>query len=58
MKKVLLQFADILHLLEFIEFTKHHHCDIDLEKIIMSCELSEADIELAINGYNASLLEA
>lgn len=57
MKKVSLQFADILHLLEFIEFTQNHECDIDLEKIIVTCELSEADIELGINGYKASRLD-
>jgi hypothetical protein len=57
MKKVSLQFKDVLQLLEFIELTKNHSCPIDLETLTITCELSEAAIELAVNAYQASLLQ-
>lgn len=56
MNKVCLQFGDVFHLLEFVEFTKTHECPIDSEKLTIVCELSEADLELAINGYHATVL--
>ena len=57
MKKISLKFKDILRLLEYIEFTKKHHYSIDEERATITCELSEADIELAVNGYGASLID-
>jgi hypothetical protein len=57
MTKVCLKFEDILLLLEFVEYTKTSDYDIDLEKGIVTGELSEADLELALHGYKASILE-
>lgn len=57
MKKISLKFEDILQLVEFIQHTKNHHCIINMETIIVNGELSEADIELAVNGYGASLIK-
>jgi len=58
MKIVALQFEDILQLLEFVEYSRSHNCPINLKKLTISCELSEADIELAINGFNAIVIES
>ena len=57
MKKISLQFEDILQLVDFIQFTKNDHCSINLEKLMVNGEMSDADIELAINGYGASLVK-
>jgi hypothetical protein len=53
-----LLFKDVLQLLEFVEITKRSTCLIDTEKLTITCELSEADIELAVRGYAATLLDA
>jgi len=57
MKTTSLQFEDILQLLEFVEYTNKHHCAVDYEKIILTGEFSEADIELATQGYKATVLK-
>ena len=57
MKKTSLQFKDILLLLEYLEFTNKHHCKVDYEKATLTCELSEAEIELATQGYGATLIQ-
>lgn len=56
MKRVSLKFKDILQLIDFMEFTNNHHCSADMEEMVLTCELSEPDIELAINGYDAALI--
>ncbi|HUC80802.1 MAG TPA: hypothetical protein VMR70_07790 [Flavisolibacter sp.] len=56
MKKITLQFSDLLHLLEFMAITHQHDCPIDTEKRIIVCELSEADIELAQQAYHATII--
>lgn len=53
-----LLFKDVLQLLEFVEITRRSTCLIDTEKLTITCELSEADIELAVRGYAATLLDA
>lgn len=57
MKKVILQFNDKHELLEFLGHSLSFRCDIDLEKLTLASELSEADIELALNGFHAKLIE-
>ena len=52
-----LQFKDLFELLEFIEITKNHHCHADPEKLIIIGAFTEADIELALRGYAAQLIE-
>jgi len=54
MKKISLKFEDILQIIEFIQYTKCHQYSMDEQNIIVTSELSEAEIELAINGYGAS----
>ena len=58
MKKVSLQFKDVLLLLEFIDITQAHSCPIDSELAIITCEFSEAAIELAVNGYKATIISS
>ncbi len=57
MKKVSLQFNDVLYLLEYITFTKAHHCEIDTQRAILTGDLTEAEIELAVNGYEVVVIE-
>jgi hypothetical protein len=52
-RKVRLLFPDLKSLLDFtleIEITK---CEIIKSQFILICELEEAKIELAINGFGA-----
>ena len=56
MNQICLKFEDILQLVEFLDVTKNHHCEADMERMVVSGELSDADVELAINGYGASLM--
>lgn len=56
MTKTSLQFKDVLLLLEFLEHVNGHHCDVDVEAITVTCEFSEADLELAFNGYEATII--
>lgn len=58
MKKVSLQFKDVLQLLEFMELTKNHDGTVDLERLILRCEIPEAEIELAVNGYMAMVIDS
>ncbi|HYO22233.1 MAG TPA: hypothetical protein VER36_07490 [Flavisolibacter sp.] len=58
MKRVLLQFENILELIEFIAAINNLNCDIDSNALTIFCDLSEMEIELAINGYGAAVIEA
>ncbi len=57
MTKTSLQFKDVLLLLEYLELTGLHHCPVDHEAATITCEFSEADLELAINGYGAIIID-
>jgi hypothetical protein len=57
MKKVTLQFTDLLQLLEFMDITNTRDCPIDTNTLQLKCELSEADLELAQNAYNALVVD-
>lgn len=56
MKKVLLQFEDILDLVDFITLTNNLRCEINKSTLTLHCVLSEIEVELATNGYNAIIL--
>ena len=56
-RKVILQFPDLKSLLDYsitIELVK---CEVVRSRFILICELTTKEIELAINGYNAKLIE-
>ena len=57
MKKVTLQFDDMQALLEFLNTIKVRVCQYNLKNLTALCEISEAEMELATNGFNAHLLE-
>ena len=57
MKKVSLQFNTKHDLLEFLGLTQTFRCLIDLEELTITAELSEAEIELAINGFHSKLIK-
>jgi hypothetical protein len=57
MKRVLLQFENILDLIDFITAINNLRCDINSKALTIFCALSEKEIELAVNGYNAIMIE-
>lgn len=58
MKKVSLQFKSLLDLLEYIDQVKKLTAAIDKDNLTIREELDEAEVELALNGFNATILEA
>lgn len=56
MRTVTLQFQNILELLDFLEITKTTNCEVNRRDLIVICELSQADTELAVRSYRARLL--
>ncbi|HEY0041116.1 MAG TPA: hypothetical protein VGB71_10665 [Flavisolibacter sp.] len=57
MKKVTLQFDNILSLIDYLNNIKNYSCQLNRCDLMVTCELSEADIELALNGYQANILQ-
>lgn len=57
MKKVTLQFNNILSLIDYLDVIKNYDCWMNRRDFTVSCLLSEADIELAKQGYGATVLE-
>ena len=57
MKKVTLQFDNILSLIDYLNNIKNYSCQLNRRDLMVTCELSEADIELALNGYQANILQ-
>lgn len=55
MRKVCLQFKDVLEILVFVDSIHKPECQVDVDKLTVTCALSEAEVELAINGFNASV---
>lgn len=56
MKKFTLQFGDLLLLLEFVSYTNLHECAVDTEAGTITCAFSDAELELALNGYGATVV--
>lgn len=57
MRKVILQFQCILDMVDFQSLTDTFSCESNLDQLTLVCSLSEAEIELAQNGYHARLLQ-
>ena len=57
MKKVTLQFENIALLVDYLETIGMKKCRIFHENITVLCEASEADIELAVTGFGAVIVE-
>lgn len=57
MRKVILQFQSIMELIDFQQLTNTFSCQMDPDKFILSCSLTDAEIELAQNGYQALVLQ-
>jgi len=56
-KKVILKFKTVKELWEFKMLAKAPDVEINLKRCTIICNCSEADILLAIDHYNAELLE-
>lgn len=57
MKKAILAFPDIISLVDYTLFVNATVCEVIRTNLILICILSEADIELAKSGFNATVLE-
>ena len=53
MKKVILKFPTMMELADFSMFVDLKKALIDKDKFTLTADLSEAEIELARNAYNA-----
>ena len=51
MKKVALQFDNIMLLTDFLGVIEVATCEINRRALVVICEISEADIKLAIHGF-------
>ncbi|HEY0060336.1 MAG TPA: hypothetical protein VGB56_14460 [Flavisolibacter sp.] len=58
MKEVLLKFSTLLSLVDFTLATDMTKCEIDRVQLTISCRLSDAELELAVNGYGATIVES
>ncbi|MDB5196850.1 MAG: hypothetical protein JWP88_1221 [Flaviaesturariibacter sp.] len=58
MKKVVIKFRDILELVDFQSVTDTFSCETNSDDLIITCILSDAQIELAERGYRAEITEA
>ena len=56
MKTVTLQFPTLEVLLEFKELTNVHNCKIHAVKCLLTCTLSEAQIQLTLDRYSAKII--
>ncbi|HVE61713.1 MAG TPA: hypothetical protein VNA26_07835 [Chitinophagaceae bacterium] len=56
MRNVSLQFHSITALIDFIFAANANDCDMNKLTLILNCELSENQIELAKNKYGASFV--
>ena len=56
-RKVVLEFPDLKALVDYSLLVEVSNCEVNRSKHILICELSEADVELATNGYRAIILE-
>jgi hypothetical protein len=53
MKKVSLQFLSILQLMDFTLAIDSNFCQMNKTTLVLTCELSEKEINLATSGYEA-----
>ena len=56
MRNITLKFNNPTDLIEFVELTETICADLDRHALIITCVLTEADIELAREAYNAKIL--
>ena len=57
MKNITLKFNSPTDLIEFVELTETVCGDLDQHELIITCTLSDADIELARKAYHAEILD-
>ncbi len=56
-RKVILEFRDLKALLDYTLLTETNNCEIIRSKFTLICELTEADIALAMQEYKAVVIE-
>lgn len=56
MKKVTLQFESMKALIDFTLLIELTNCNIEEDNYKLTCELNESQIELAMEGFNATII--
>ncbi len=56
MEKVSLQFQSIVQLIDFTLTIGSNFCQMNKQTLVLTCELSENEIELATSGYKAIMV--
>ncbi len=56
-RKVIIEFPDLKSLIDYTLLIDLTNSEIIRTKFILICELTEADIELALNGYKTVAIE-
>ena len=57
MKQVAVQFSSVGELIDFVHEAHTPTCEVNEENITLTCDLSERDLDLAVNGYHATVLD-
>jgi hypothetical protein len=56
MRKVTFRFPDERSLLEFAKTIKGRFAEINLSELTVTCNCEEAETELAVNAFNAQII--
>lgn len=56
MRTITLKFHTARDLVEFIEITETACCDLDKHELIVTCNLTDAEVELAREAYKATVV--
>ena len=56
-RNVVLQFPNLRGLIDYTLLIDLTNCEVIRSQFVLICELTEADIELALNGYRATIVE-
>jgi hypothetical protein len=57
MRNVVLEFKSLKDLIDFTVTAGISNCEIDRTKFCLFCEMEEADIELALRGFDAIVIK-
>jgi hypothetical protein len=56
MKQVAVQFSSVVEMIDFVHETTASPCEVNEENVTLTCNLSEADLDLAVNAYHATVV--
>lgn len=56
MKQVAVQFSSVVELIDFVHEETVSLCEVNEEQMILTCELSQSNLDRAANDYHATLI--